>query len=1171
MKSRLVALAFFISSLSFAQQGQDNADLFGVGQSIVHVPTSPEAGAMERFGSLPLNGSTGHMNYGVPFYTISVDGNSWPISLNYNYGGLILEGKPSLSGLGWSLSAAGSVTREVRGLPDEDFNGYYTTYAVDGTNTIGDLIADYFSDNNGQGGLGNWSYQPTLLNFLHGKYDSEVDKYSVNVGGMHFSFKIRYNGANPEPVYLSKHANKVEIVMKQVGGGSPNSNNEEVDYFTVTDTKGIQYRFKTKERRIPQSGDVALNFQVITSWYLDYIEYLNGQRISFSYTADTYFDYSFQASGSTTFAAIQGTIESDPVFSAPDYSWDTAKTEMNRLLLNKITFPKGTIEFDYMLRSVGIPNNGQSRKVYKSMALVPDSSDPNEQAVKTFEFSYSGNRDYLDLIKRNDSAYFEFQYYDELALPEFINDENDQALAQDYWKFYNGVVGNQYAINIPNSTYTADKDPDFSSSRLGALKNIIYPTKGYTQISYCQNQIVSDNVLDSEYYDNLQPTRRIRIDFTGNGLLPYDSNATNFKSDSRVYEIEQPTLAYISHGVQMEGVYDESDDVQFRISRSDSQDWYTITYQGVSIPRPASTDQIKYYNAAPYLRQQIQQREFPITYPPMYPVLSEQFEGVGGLPNDYSEAHNSGNKVLIMPGTYTFEIKSEKNLTTGATAYIDVQLFGEFNAEVPEFVNKDVGGIRVSQLKDCPDGNSANCVTRDFSYNDENGLSTGALSVIPQSKTVRRYSYRPAGDTNTYTNEVHHMLSNPFTVADPSIGTPVYYSRVTERISGDSDIGYIERVFSIPTENTGSLYPNRPTGKDLDKAVQTENREYEAGNGTPVSQSVTTHSFVQGVTDVDDNQDFNDDHPWSLKVYAKQEINADFQTCSYEANPTQGSAAEACIKLLHDVLKYRELDSWDRVKRVDAQQDGIASMTEYLYDANQQLVEEKTLDSKGNTIKKETFYASHIDFQSDPILQAMVDSNQVSQPVLTKSYYNGQLMGQTKIDYALNVLGYKPSLTHSAKGSQALEPRLALTYDDQGNVVQVDRLAKVPSGQTDPLVLKSTAYIWGYNKEYLLAKVDDATQADINGTGYSAAVVNSLGSTSQAIQSELQTVRNGLPSAQITSYTYFPLIGIKTATDARDYIMSYEYDELNRLKAVRDKQDKLLTDYEYGYKNWTSN
>lgn len=1170
MTSRLVALVFFISSLSFAQ-GEGRADLFGNGNSIIDVPLSPEAGTLERFGSIPMNGSTGHMNYGVPFYTIAVDGNSWPINLNYNYGGLILEGKPSLNGLGWSLSATGAVTREVRGLPDEDFNGYYTTYAVDGTNTIGDLITDYFNDNNGQGGLGNWSYKNTLLNFLHGKYDSEVDKYTVNVGGMHFSFKIRFNGNNAEPVYLSKHGNKVEIAMKKVGGGSTNSNNDEVDYFTVTDTKGIKYRFQTKERRIPQNGDEEMNFQVITSWYLDYIEYLNDQRISFSYTPDTYFDYNFHASGSVTFAAVQGTIESDPEFTAPDYSAFTNEVEMNRQLLDKISFPKGSIDFEYMLTSVGTPNNGQSRMVYKSMTLKPASANPNPEAVKTFEFSYSGNRDYLDQIKRNDSAYFEFQYYDNLTLPEFINDENDLALAQDYWKFYNGAVGNQSAINIPNSQYTADKDPDFSSARLGALKNIIYPTKGYTQISYCQNQIVSDNVLDSQYYDDLQPTKRIPVNFTSAGLKPYDSEATDYHSVSRTYEFEQPTLAHISHGVQMVGNVDLSDDISFRISRSDSQDWYSVSYQGVTIPRHPSSDVLQYYNAAPYLRQQIQQREFPITYPPMYPRLFDQYEGEGGFPDDYTVSYDSGNKVLIMPGTYTFEISSENNLTTQATAYINVQLYGEFNEETPEFVNKDVGGIRVSQLKDCPDGNSANCVTRDFSYNDENGLSTGALSVIPQSKTIRNYSYRLEGSNVYYNREVHHMLSNPFTVADPSIGTPVYYSKVSERISGGTDIGHVERVFSFPTEDNSFQYPNRPTGKDLDKAVQTDNLVYEEGNIGPVSQSTTTYDWVQGFTDTDDDQDINDNHPWSLKVYAKKDINADFQTCDYQAYPDDGTPAEDCVKLLHGVLKYRELDSWDRPKKVEATQDGIASVTEYKYDANQQLVEQRTFDSKGNTSIGKTYYPTHEDFQADLISQGMVAKNQISQPVVSESYYNGVLMGQTKIDYALNALGYKPSLTYSAKGTQDLEPRLALHYDDQGNVTQVDQLAKAPTGQSNPLVLRSTAYIWGYDKEYLLAKVDNATHAQVNATGYSASVVNDLDSSSQAIQDEMDTVRNGLSSSLITSYTYFPLIGIKNVTDARDYIMSYEYDEFNRLKTVRDQQNKLLTDYEYGYKNWTSN
>ena len=52
----------------------------------------------------------------------------------------------------------------------------------------------------------------------------------------------------------------------------------------------------------------------------------------------------------------------------------------------------------------------------------------------------------------------------------------------------------------------------------------------------------------------------------------------------------------------------------------------------------------------------------------------------------------------------------------------------------------------------------------------------------------------------------------------------------------------------------------------------------------------------------------------------------------------------------------------------------------------------------------------------------------------------------------------------------------------------------------------------------------------------------------------------------ITTYTYDPLVGVTSITDSRGYTIFYEYDDFNRLKAVRDDEGNLVSDYNYNYR-----
>ena len=177
MKKRiqLVLVTFLCTSILYSQE-YPNAPIPDF------YPASPEAAGLGAYGNIERALQHGSMSFAVPIHTFQLGNFSWPVALNYAYGGLLLEGKPSIVGLGWNISGTGAVRREVRGLPDEHPEGYY------GPHNRGERIKSYIN--------GEDFSLTELKKYLSGEWDKEVDIYHVQVGGVSFSYKKDENG-NP--------------------------------------------------------------------------------------------------------------------------------------------------------------------------------------------------------------------------------------------------------------------------------------------------------------------------------------------------------------------------------------------------------------------------------------------------------------------------------------------------------------------------------------------------------------------------------------------------------------------------------------------------------------------------------------------------------------------------------------------------------------------------------------------------------------------------------------------------------------------------------------------------------------------------------------------------------------------------------------------------------------
>ena len=67
------------------------------------------------------------------------------------------------------------------------------------------------------------------------------------------------------------------------------------------------------------------------------------------------------------------------------------------------------------------------------------------------------------------------------------------------------------------------------------------------------------------------------------------------------------------------------------------------------------------------------------------------------------------------------------------------------------------------------------------------------------------------------------------------------------------------------------------------------------------------------------------------------------------------------------------------------------------------------------------------------------------------------------------------------------------------------------------------------------------------------------------LQTELNKIRTNIPTARVTTYTYKPMAGVSSITDANNKTNTYDYDSFNRLLTIKDQDGNVVKKNEYVY------
>lgn len=180
------------------------------------VPISPTAAAMEKYQSYPVDHSTGIPNISIPLYEIVAGEVTIPVSLSYHASGLKPKEASTYAGTGWTLNLEPSVTRQICGLADDAYYGWFNDpnrgYNPSGT---GDPMIDYYNQ---------------LVDNIR---DTQPDK---------FSYKLA-NGSGSG--YFQDGINFLSIPR----------NNDKVEYHNadgirIKDARGVKYLFDGEREKV---------------------------------------------------------------------------------------------------------------------------------------------------------------------------------------------------------------------------------------------------------------------------------------------------------------------------------------------------------------------------------------------------------------------------------------------------------------------------------------------------------------------------------------------------------------------------------------------------------------------------------------------------------------------------------------------------------------------------------------------------------------------------------------------------------------------------------------------------------------------------------------------------------------------------------------------------------
>lgn len=534
MKKRVLIVIVSMLSVLMNAAAQNN---FGV--------TATQAGSSNGNANNVSNDLfTGTANINIPLVSKNVEGIDLGVSISYNTKGIKLDDVSSVVGLGWNLNYGGTITRVVRGLPDEflyqNANGAKFNYGYWQRNNSD--IPYTANPNNIPKHIGETEAR---TNIAIEAADGQMDIFSLYLNGIKLDFMINANNE----VQTIPNNSRVKI-QRTVNGNTINTFTQGTAIaefgFVITDEKGNKFYFKSGEKvranvKYPCPTDlININEFYDISWNLDYIETYNSKRIQYDYK--DYMPYIVKTGRNEDFLDIESYGAGCNTIDAPDFLKKIEQSNKTRLI-DKIHFPDLDIAFFYrnditrcdvgtkVLHYISIKEKNNAGTWNNAQGTLV----PNEKIVSFDQNYFSADAatgveplaptcplfdgDLTLRLKLNEVRFglganartlYSFDYFEsttnanynpavEIYFDPLLGASNPYRLnpCQDYWGYYTGnyplsdmeyiptVTGTYPPNNVPQGI---NREPVAAKAKLFALRTITNEAKGCTEFFYGLNE-----------------------------------------------------------------------------------------------------------------------------------------------------------------------------------------------------------------------------------------------------------------------------------------------------------------------------------------------------------------------------------------------------------------------------------------------------------------------------------------------------------------------------------------------------------------------------------------------------------------------------------------------------------------------------------------------------------
>lgn len=1172
---------------------------------------SPNAANLGQYGQIPVNYFNGLPEISIPLTSFKAKGYELPISLTYHASGNHPDSHPGWIGLGWSLNAGGMINRIVNGYKDEKSEKEFQYLS---NVSYGDSqFAYYYQAEQLQNS--NWSDETFLSEIsktsaVTRPLGTEPDEFQISIDDIQASFYIV--GPNKVKIKSKTNANfKVKIELDTSNStyvlykNSKGSKNLEANLFTyiseiiIIKDNGTKYYFGGDRNAIEfsfvQYPNYALGNTVNTnewkavgtanSWLLRKIEFSNGETVELAYEksgtpvvmSDSHYGEAYVLDGNSGYGSLFDTKQQSIKYGNISFTFiqpSYLRSIRSVLTKNEILFNKSKsqeLEYDitkpifdfkvgdfYYYDSMNAGEFSYANIMAQNYYMKLDEIVEKNKRIRLRYSADIQTRLRLLSVSLLDNNGYQVSGYDleysTLKLPSYNSKKMDK------WGYYN----NKYYGNTSYENLATYRTPDEYYMQAEILTGITYPTGGQSEFIYEAHRY---SRVAQQFDFAIKPNSGI----AGGLRIKEIKTIDNGKTTTREFEYTD-SLGYSSGILSGNHIYYASgrQHINFHYSR-----WWGLVYENIKVD----------YKATYYVMQESNINQLSttsgnhVTYSRVVEKLSDGSKVIYTYSNHDQFMDETPIKMLdninkeVLANSFISKelergllLKIEYIDSAGKTIKTEINRYNSSPARYNDFVKSInqmqlVSGAikRISALKlytfypyleskttiirDSSNGDSLTTVTN-YEYNSDKLPSK--ISTVNSKNDVELDIMRYTGDMRSgiYTQmQANNMVNYP--VEKTSVRDDcVVRSELSTYKKNDSNYDYVpEKVykarFTVPL-SYGQFVHFDGLSKDSHYGLpEVEYTRYDRNSNIEefVTKDIHTTTCMWG---------YNNEYPIGIFENACNNYKV---TSRYEDYRKNDNVSLNRTSLSQNVKAYN------------------------FYTSKSGTVEIVLAGALGDN----WYVSGNLDGRSFSLV-TMRSSDNVGLPWTNyQQAYKGSVtfdvsagshtlrISSTDLYKGKGVTGYNGDLRYTYWSKRNIAPDISGSND-----VFYETFENSYSDNVVPFGFNSTkSYAGPYTvtlpsnplKSY---KIDYQVFKNGRWNYRSNDFINGVYTVNEG-DSPIDEIRVYPQEATVSTFTYFPFLGLRSKTDERGISESYDYGTLGRLMAVRDNNSSIVRVYDYKY------